>query len=141
MFSPDFLRKEFIPRAKKLIDTWHKYNIKCIFHSDGDYRTIIDDLILAGYDGIHSMEPLAGWNMGEVKEKYPNLVLVGNIDISQLLPNGTREEVIEATKKAIDNAANGGGYILSTCSEIHNGCKLENVITMIETAWEYGRYS
>jgi hypothetical protein len=140
MFSPEFLKKELIPRAKKLIDTWHKYNIKCIFHSDGDYRSIIDDLIFAGYDGIHSMEPLAGWQMREIKEKYPNLVLVGNIDISQLLPNGTKEEVIYTTKKAIDDAAKGGGYILATCSEIHNGCKLENVIAMIETAWKYGRY-
>lgn len=141
MFSLEFLKKEFFPRAKKLIDTWHKYNIKCIFHSDGDYRAIIDDLIFAGYDGIHSMEPLAGWDMGKIKEKYPNLVLVGNIDISQLLPIGTKEEVIIATKKAIDDAAKGGGYILSTCSEIHNGCKLENIIAMVETAWEYGRYN
>lgn len=140
IFSPEFLKKEFFQRAKKLVDTWHKYNIKCIFHSDGDYRNILDDLVLAGFDGIHSMEPLAGWDMGEIKKKYPNLVLVGNIDISQLLPNGTKKEVIEATKKAIDDAGKGGGYILATCSEIHNTCKLENVIAMIETAWEYGKY-
>ncbi len=140
MFSQEFLKKEFIPRAKKLIETWHKYNIKCIFHSDGDYRPIIEDLMYAGYDGIHSMEPLAGWDMGEIKKRYPELVLVGNIDISQLLTNGTVEEVIEVTKKAIDDAAEGGGYILATCSEIHNACKLENIKAMVETVWGYGQY-
>ena len=140
IFSPEFLKKEFFQRAKKLVDTWHKYNIKCIFHSDGDYRSILDDLVLAGYDGIHSMEPLAGWDLGQVKKQHSELVLIGNIDISQLLPNGTRQEVIAATKVAIDNAARGGGYILATCSEIHNSCKLENIIAMVETAWEYGKY-
>lgn len=140
IFSPEFLKKEFFQRAKKLVDTWHKYNIKCIFHSDGDYRSILDDLILAGYDGIHSMEPLAGWDLGQVKKQHSELVLIGNIDISQLLPNGTRQEVIAATKMSIDNAARGGGYILATCSEIHNSCKLENIIAMVETAWEYGKY-
>jgi len=140
IFSPEFLKKEFFQRAKKLVDTWHKYNIKCIFHSDGDYRSILDDLILAGYDGIHSMEPLAGWDLGQVKKQHSELVLIGNIDISQLLPNGTRQEVIAATKVAIDNAARGGGYILATCSEIHNSCKLENIIAMVETAWKYGKY-
>jgi len=140
IFSPEFLKKEFFQRAKKLVDTWHKYNIKCIFHSDGDYRSILDDLILAGYDGIHSMEPLAGWDLGQVKKQHSELVLIGNIDISQLLPNGTRQEVIAATKVAIDNAARGGGYILATCSEIHNSCKLENIIAMVEAAWEYGKY-
>ncbi|MCD4669189.1 MAG: hypothetical protein K8S14_01950 [Actinomycetia bacterium] len=140
MFSPEFLRKELIPRAKKLVATWHEYGVKCIFHSDGDYRPILDDLIGAGYDGIHSMEPLAGWDMGEIKKKYPKLVLVGNIDISQLLPNGSRQEVIEAVKKAIDDAGEGGGYIMASCSEIHDECKLENIIAMLETTWEYGRY-
>ncbi|MCL5986176.1 MAG: hypothetical protein M1371_06375 [Actinobacteria bacterium] len=140
MFSPEFLRKELISRMKRLVNTWHKYNIKCIFHSDGDYRPILDDLVSTSVDGIHSMEPLAGWDMGEIKKKYPKLILVGNIDISQLLPNGTEEEVVEAVKKAVDDAAKGGGYILSTCSEIHNACKLENIIAMVETAWKYGRY-
>ena len=140
IFSPEFLKKEFFQRAKKLVDTWHKYNIKCIFHSDGDYRSILDDLVLAGYDGIHSMEPLAGWDLGQVKKQHSELVLIGNIDISQLLPNGTLQEVIAATKVAIDNAARGGGYILATCSEIHNSCKLENIIAMVETAWKYGKY-
>ena len=140
IFSPMFLKKELFPRAKILVDTWHKYNIKCIFHSDGDYRTILDDLVCAGFDGIHSMEPLAGWDLGLVKNNYPNLVLVGNIDVSQLLPNGTRKEVIDTVKRTIDIAAKGGGYILATCSEIHNGCKLQNIIAMVETLWKYGKY-
>ena len=146
LFFPEFLRKEFFPRLKKLVDAWHEHGIKCIFHSDGDYWEVLDDFVKAGVDGINPVEPNSTtihrfkWNLKEIKKKYPNLILMGNIDCSHLLPYGTKEEVERAVKQAIDDAAPGGGYILGSSSELHPACKPENCITMIETAKRYGVY-
>ena len=74
------------------------------------------------------------------KKKYPKLVLGGNIDTHQLLTNGSEEEIKNAVMKAIDDVAEGGGYILATDTQIDDGCKFVNILTMIKTAREYGKY-
>lgn len=48
--------------------------------------------------------------------------------------------ILIVVNKAIDDVASGGGYIMASCSEIHDKCKLENIIAMLETTWQYGRY-
>ena len=139
IFSPRFLRKEFFPRLKRICDAWHSFGIKCIFHSDGNFMEVMDDFIASGIDGIQSIEPLAGWDLIDVRRKHPALVLVGNIDSSQLLPFGTVEEVKRAVKKAIDDVYPTGGYILSSSTELLPVTKGENGIVMNLFAKEYSR--
>ncbi|MBD3353660.1 MAG: hypothetical protein GF364_19405, partial [Candidatus Lokiarchaeota archaeon] len=94
-----------------------------------------------GFHGVESLEPMAGMNLKHLKEKYGDkLCLIGNIDVSQLLPYGSREDVIKAVKKCIKDAAEGGGYILSPCTDLTDSCKLENVETMIAATKKYGKY-
>ncbi|MBY9019401.1 MAG: uroporphyrinogen decarboxylase, partial [Candidatus Lokiarchaeota archaeon] len=57
-----------------------------------------------------------------------------------LLPYGTKDEVVIEVKKCIHDAGQGGGYILSACTDITNACKVENVLTMISAAKKYGQY-
>lgn len=140
LFSPAFLRKEFFPRMKRVVDAWHEHGVKCIFHSDGNLMGVLDDLVATGVDGLNPLEPLAGMDLKTVRERYPDLILMGNIDCSELLPRGTVAEVEAAVRKAIDDVAGSGGYILSSSSELHPGCKTENCIAMIETGKAYGRY-
>ena len=66
--------------------------------------------------------------------------LIGNIDVSRLLPFGTTDEVIQSVKKCINDAGEGGGYMLSACTDIRNACKLENILTMISATKKYGNY-
>jgi uroporphyrinogen decarboxylase len=84
---------------------------------------------------------MAGMNLKHLKEEYGDkLCLIGNIDVSQLLPYGTKDDVVKAVKKCIHDAGEGGGYMLSACTDITNSCKLENVLTMIFTTKKYGEY-
>jgi hypothetical protein len=136
MYSPSFLRKEFFPRLKGLITEYHKYGIKCIYHSDGNFMEVMDDYIDTGIDGIQSIEPLAGWDLIDIREKYPELILVGNIDSSQLLPFGSVDDVKRAVKKAIDDIYPGGGLILASSTEILPSIPAENAIEMVLFARE-----
>ena len=93
MFSPRFLRKEFFPRLVKLVAAWHEHGIKVIFHSDGNLRAVLDDFKQAGIDGINPLEPLSSMYAGDIHKAYPDRVLMGGIDVSQLLPMGSEAEV------------------------------------------------
>lgn len=141
MFSPDFLRKTFIPCLKRTIEPLKEAGIWVVFHSDGNLWEIIDDLIDAGVDGLNPIEPLAGMDLGELKRRYGDkLVLVGGIDCSQLLPFGSREEIEEAVKEAMRVAAPGGGFVIGSSSEIVPSTPLENVLAFYEACHRYGRY-
>jgi uroporphyrinogen decarboxylase len=48
--------------------------------------------------------------------------------------------VIKASKQAIDDAAEGGKFILSTGDQCGRDTPDENIFAMIETAREYGSY-
>lgn len=139
---PRLWRKLVFPRLKQTVDTFHNRGAFVLVHSDGNILPLMDMIIEAGVDGVHSLEPAAGINLAEVKEKYGDkLCLIGNIDIANLLPYGTKDEVSKEVKKAINAAAPGGGYILATCSAVTDACKPENFATQISTGRKFGRYS
>ena len=80
-------------------------------------------------------------DLKHLKETYGDkLCLIGNIDISNLLHFGTTVEVSQSVKKCIKDAGEGGGYILSPCTDITNACKLENIFTMITATKKFGKY-
>jgi len=141
MINPQYHYELIIPAYKKILNEIRKAGKYAIFHSDGFTEPYFDGLIKAGFHGVESLEPMAGMNLKHLKAKYgDNLCLIGNLDVSQLLPYGNEDEVVNAVKKCIQDAGAGGGYILSPCTDITNACKLENVFTMISATKKYGIY-
>ena len=141
MINPKYHRELIIPAYNQAVQILRKAGKYVCFHSDGFTEPYFDGLIDAGFNGVESLEPMAGMNLKHLKEVYGDkLCLIGNIDVSQLLPYGTKDDVVNAVKKCIRDAGEGGGYILSPCTDITNSCKVENVLTMISTTKKYGEY-
>jgi len=141
MFSPDFLRRTFIRALRNMCEPLNNAGIKVVFHSDGNVMEILDDMIEAGISGLNPIEPLAGMDIGLLKRRYgKGLILVGNVDCSQVLPLGSVEEVIAATKECLRQAAPGGGHFVGSSSEITPSTPLANVLAFYEACREYGRY-
>ncbi|HOJ31091.1 MAG TPA: uroporphyrinogen decarboxylase family protein [bacterium] len=131
LHSPEFLRKEFFPRLKRINDAWHEHGFKCLFHSDGYLMDVMDDLIATGIDGLNPIETVAGMSIKEIREKYGNKIfLAGGIDMSQLLAFGNTEGVKEYCRKTIKEAY--PGYFIGSTTEIDNSTKLENIIAIYE---------
>lgn len=132
---------EFIgPYHKEINDLIHKKGMSVIKHSDGKLTPIIPNLIEAGFDGIHPIQPQC-MDIGETKRRFGDRVCVlGNIDCSFLLVFGSPEEVDQNVKETIRIAAPGGGYIISSSNSIHPGVKPENYIAMVKAAKKYGKY-
>lgn len=140
IFSPAMLEEEFFPRLKILVDLFHKKGIKVVYHSDGNLMQVLDQIIATGADGLHPVEPMAGMELTRVRELCPaRMVLIGNLDCSQLLPFGTKKEIEEGVKKIVDLAKSTGNIIFSSSSELHDEIPLENIIWMFEYFEKYRR--
>ncbi len=142
MFSPAFLRREFFPRLKKLVDAWHSHGIKVIYHSDGNLRSVLEDYERAGVDGLNPLEPLSHMYAGDIRRDHPEWVLMGGIDASQLLPFGSEEQVRAAVRRTIADAGAKGRLWLGSSTEIHPAVPVANALAMwdqIEQSGYYGR--
>lgn len=110
-------------------------------HTDGNLWPIMDDIVDTGLDALDPLEPMAGMDIGKVKERYGDrIALAGNVDCGELLSRGTTEDVVEAVKETIAKASPGGGHILASSNSIHPAVKPENYRAMVEAAKEFGQY-
>ncbi len=94
--------------------------------------TIIDPLEIA---------PMGDCNLAELKRLYGRrIALKGNLHTTGVMLHGSADDVRAASRQAIDDAAAGGGFILSTGDQCGRDTPDENLRAMIETARTYGRY-
>jgi len=134
IFGPEFLKKVHYPYIKKLTDAWHEHGITVIYHSDGNYKIAIADLMDCGVDGFYCLEPACGMDIVELKNKYPQMVWAGGVDGVELMERGTPGQVkAEVARHIIEtNALQTGGMFVATSSEINPPVKPENFTAMIE---------
>jgi hypothetical protein len=142
LMSPNHFRKYLAPYLKRIVDVCHAYGVPYIKHLDGNTMPIIDILVNeVGIDGLHSIEPTAGMDIGWVKKTYgEKIVLLGNIDCGNTLVLGSKEDVINETKDIIRTAAPGGGFIFASSNCIHSAVDMNNFETMIQTVLKLGKY-
>jgi uroporphyrinogen-III decarboxylase len=140
--SPKYLRKMVFPLLRKQVREIQSKGVKVILHCCGNTYQILDDLVnYVGINGYHAIEPMAGMDIGLVKEKYGEKIsLFGNVDCSHTLCFKTLEDVKVETIEVINKAASGGGLNVNSSNSIHNSVKLENFQMMIDTTHKYGKY-
>lgn len=101
MISRDMIHRYVMPGSKKLIDQAHSYGVKVIYHSCGAVFDAMPELIEAGADFIHPLQATAaGMDPRRIKAAYGDKVsFCGGVDIQELLPNGTPEQVKEKVRE------------------------------------------
>jgi uroporphyrinogen decarboxylase len=140
-WPPRVMKKYIWPPIKRVVDMCHRRGIPYLKHSDGDLMPILKEFIdFCGFDGINPIEPQC-MDMAEVKRKFGRRVYIkGNVDITWVIPYGNEEDVRKDVRRAIDQGAKGGGFVLSESNSFHPGCKFENILTYIDEARKYGKY-
>jgi uroporphyrinogen decarboxylase len=140
-FSPAVFKEFVLPRLKRMVDAVHEEGARVVKHSDGNLWPILDLIVDTGVDGLNPMEPIAGMDIGKIKQRYgKRLCLIGNIDCAYILSEASTSEVEAAVKECILRASAGGGHIISSSNAIHSSVKPENYRTMIAATKKYGRY-
>lgn len=134
--SPETFRELFMPYYRRVAEA---ITIPWIFHSDGNFLAVLDDLLSLGMNALHPIEPDALDIVALKRQIGDRVALIGNIDINAL-SLGTPEEVDRLTRDTIRAVAPGGGYILSSSNSVTNYCQVENVVAMVRACRQYGKY-
>ncbi len=142
--SPDIFRELILPALKRVTELAAEIGIPTHVHSCGPETELVkiaaEETKLTIIDPLE-IHPMGDCNLADLKKQYGNrIILKGNLHTTNIMLNGSREEVILASKKAIDEAGNNGGFILSTGDQCGRDTPDENIFAMVETARSYGKY-
>jgi len=148
LYSYRMFKEYFLPRQKRRWQAIRQYldevnpGVKIMLHSCGSIRKFIPDLIEAGIQVLDPIQPhAAGMDSAELKKEFGSrLVFHGGVDIQQVLPFGSAEEVEEEVKIRIQALAPGGGYILAPAHNVQADVPPQNVVTMCRAAQQFGTY-
>ncbi len=145
LVSPRMFRKMIKPKFKEFID--HLKNlaphVKVMYHTDGAIVPLIDDFIEMGADILNPIQTSTrGLDDTKIlKDQFGDRISFhGAIDVQQVLPNATPEEVKQEAARRIRDLGPNGGYICAPCHNLSYDIPPENVAALFEAAKEYGRY-
>lgn len=134
LLSPEMYRKFVLPSQKRMIEQAKSYGLHVMVHSCGAISSLIPDMIDAGIEALHPLQPLAaGMDAACLSQFKRDLAFVGGVDTQQILPNGTPEDV----KREVDRLyrAFGDGWIASPSHEgVLPNIPLRNVQAIREAA-------
>jgi len=142
--TPEIFREMALPAVKRAIELATAAGFPTHVHSCGRERELVR--IMAEETDLTVIDPLEPPPMGDcdladLKRNWGDrIVLKGNLHTTEVMLRGTPETVAAAARRAIDDAAQGGRFILSTGDQCGRDTPDENLRALVETARTYGRY-
>lgn len=138
--SPEAFEEFVLPYEQKLYKRINdELGVKVLIHSCGYVPQCLKFAPLVNAMGIIQFDYQV--NLKWVKKLVGDkITLMGNLDCNRILHMGTPEEVEEACQKAIEVAAEGGGFLLSGGCEIPRDMPYENMDRMLKACIKYGTY-
>jgi uroporphyrinogen-III decarboxylase len=141
--SPSLFQRFFFPHLQRLARLGHAYGLKVMMHCCGGYAPLIPQMIEAGLDGLHAVQPSCdGMDLTELKRTFGAKILFnGAIDSHHVLIRGNPNFVREETHKVLKIMKPGGGYVAGASHDwILEETPVENVLAMFDAIAEFGRY-
>jgi hypothetical protein len=138
IFSTVLLRKVHFPQVCRLTKAWHDYDVKVLYHSDGNWKRVIPDLVACEVDGFYCLEPSLGMDLVELRRDWPRHTWAGGVDGVDLLERGSPADVRREVHRQIleTDALQAGGVFIGSSSEINPPIPLDNYRAMITAAGE-----
>ena len=135
MMSPDIWREFLKPRLKEVLDAAHEVNPNCLcyYHTDGDARAIIPELIEIGVDILNPVQPEC-MDPIEIYRKYKDKVAFwGGIGTQTTMPFGSVEDVKEKVSELINLTKESGRFVIAPTHLLEPEVPLENIFAFVET--------
>ena len=142
--TPDIFRELVLPALKRVTELAEDIGIPTHVHSCGPETELVkiaaEETKLTIIDPLE-IPPMGDCNLKELKMLYGDkIILKGNLHTTKIMLKGSEADVEEASKRAIDDAAAGGGFVLSTGDQCGRDTPDENIFAMVETARTFGKY-
>ncbi|HTT66063.1 MAG TPA: uroporphyrinogen decarboxylase family protein [Bryobacteraceae bacterium] len=137
-------RELFLPRHKRIYQYVKQESGAHLFlHCCGGVYPLIPDLIEAGVEilnpvqtGARNMEP------ERLKREFGRDITFwgGGCDTQHLLARGTPEQVRADVRRRLETFMPGGGYVWNQTHNVLADVPPENIVALLDAAWEFGRY-
>ena len=141
-FTPDQFSTFVFPYLREVITQYHKMGFTVIKHTDGNIAPILDQIVAAGPDALHSIDPQGGMNLRAVRDQYGDRICtIGNVNCG-LLQTGTQQEADADVRRCLHEGMDDGryGFIFSTSNCAYTGLPLERYERMVEIWQAEGIY-
>ncbi|MCL2879556.1 MAG: hypothetical protein FWF29_04855 [Treponema sp.] len=142
--NPELVRRYALPTIKKVCHMAKQAGVLTMLHSCGKSMAFLDMLVNeTELNCVNPLEipPMGDANLAEVKKLYGSrIALMGNLQTTSVMLMGTPQDVKNAAMRAIDDAGEGGGFLLSTGDQCGRDTPPENIFALVETARTYGKY-
>lgn len=125
--------EEFVaPYLSEIGETIHKFGAKFMFHTCGNISAFIPSVIKCGVDILNPIQPTGAYEMTpeSLSQFGREICFHGGMDVQNLIPRGTAEEIKREAKKYA--AAFGTGYILSPAHLFQPETPPENIIALYQ---------
>ncbi|MGE4566005.1 MAG: uroporphyrinogen decarboxylase family protein [Victivallaceae bacterium] len=141
----NFIAENLLPAIRRGIEPAAEYGYFSHIHSCGPESALVklmaENTVLTVIDPLE-IPPMGDCDLATLKRLYGNkLVLKGNLHTTDVMLRGTPETVTAAARRAIEAAAAGGGFILSTGDQCGRDTPPENLRALVEAAETHGRYN
>jgi len=159
-FEPDFIfignsglwlmqgekitREISLPTLKAVTKIASKKDIPTFLHCCGPERGLVEICAKeTKLDCINPLEraPFGDCDLAEIKEEFGDrLSMMGNLPTMTVMLKQSPKQVMEESRRAIEAAGPGGGFILSTGDQCARDTPFENIRAMVKASKKFGRY-
>ena len=130
--SPKMFSEFITPYLARIIRSIRDRGGDAIKHTDGNIMPVLDQLVSAHPHALHSIDPMAGVDIAEVKRLTAGKVaLCGNVNCA-LMQTGTEEQVVQSAEYCLTHAKPGGGYVFCTSNIPFKGLPLERYLLTLD---------
>lgn len=141
LFSPRDWWDMIYPNVRIIVDTAKKRKVPVSLHSDGYIDDVVDGVLRLGINVLHPVQESAGMDQLKLKQEYGDrLTIYGGLDITELLPKGTEEEIKKAVRSKMLNLKPNGGFIFCSSHTIQPDTTLERVNLAYQIAFKESWY-
>jgi uroporphyrinogen decarboxylase len=137
--SPPMFRRFVTPFLKRQIAAFREAGAFTVKHTDGNILPILDQLIECEPDALHSIDPMAGLDIKQVRARVGDrLCLIGNVNCAYL-QQGPPDKIVESARYCLQHGGvQTGAYIYSSSNCIFQGVPLDNYRLMLQARREFG---
>ena len=141
--APALYRRYFKPRHAQLCAYVHRHTpLKTFLHSCGSIRSLLPDLIEAGFDVINPVQTSCrDMEPERLKADFGRDICFwgGGCDTRQVLPTASPSEVKDHVRRRLELLAPGGGFVFNTVHNILPDVPPGNIVAMYEALEEFRR--
>jgi len=135
MMSVEFWREHLKPRLKKVIDTIRaaqNQHVYVRYHSDGDIRLVIDDLLEIGVDILNPVQPECMPVDDVISSHKDRLGFWGMVGTQTTMPFGSPDDVRAVVAECACHARQGAAVIVAPTHVLEPDVPWENIEALVE---------